>query len=70
MDLANPVAAILSIAMLLHYSLGLSREAAAVEQAVLKALEEGYRTKDIMTGDMKQAGTAEMGKLIAQNIER
>ena len=70
MDLANPIAAILSAGMLLHYSLGLGREAAAVEQAVLKVLEEGYRTKDIMTGGMKQAGTAEMGKLIAGVIRK
>jgi 3-isopropylmalate dehydrogenase len=65
LDLANPIAAILSAGMLLHYSLGLSREAAAVEQAVLKVLEGGYRTKDIMTPGMKHAGTAEMGRLIA-----
>ena len=68
MDIANPIAAILSTGMLLHYSLGLGREAAAVEQAVLQVLEEGYRTKDIMTDGMKQAGTAEMGKLIAGKI--
>ncbi len=68
MDLANPVAAILSAGMLLHYSLGLGKEAVAVEQAVLQVLEEGYRTKDIMAPGMKQAGTAEMGKLIAGKI--
>ena len=68
-DLANPIAAILSAGMLLHYSLGLDREAAAVEQAVLQVLEEGYRTKDIMTAGMKQAGTAEMGKLTAAKIK-
>jgi len=70
MDLANPIAAILSAGMLLHYSLGLGKEAAAVEQAVLKVLKEGYRTKDILTAGMKQAGTAEMGKLIARNIKK
>ena len=68
-DLANPIAAILSAGMLLHYSLGLGREAAAIERAVLQVLEEGYRTKDIMTAGMKQAGTAEMGKLIAAKIK-
>jgi 3-isopropylmalate dehydrogenase len=68
-DLANPIAAILSAGMMLHYSLGLGREAAAVEQAVLKVLEEGYRTKDIMTNGMKQTGTAGMGKIIAGKIK-
>jgi 3-isopropylmalate dehydrogenase len=67
-DLANPIAAILSAAMMLHYSLGLAGEAAAVEQAVLKTLEEGYRTKDIMTEGMKQTGTDAMGKVIASKI--
>ena len=69
MDLANPIAAISSAGMLLHYSLGLGREAAAIEQAVVRVLEEGYRTKDIMAAGMKQAGTAEMGKLIAGKIK-
>jgi 3-isopropylmalate dehydrogenase len=68
LDLANPIAAILSAGMLLHYSLGLVREAAAVEQAVLKVLEEGYRTKDVMTDGMRLTGTAGMGKLIAGQI--
>jgi len=68
-DLANPIAAILSAGMLLYYSLGLNRESTAVEKAVLQVLEEGYRTKDIMTKGMKQAGTKEMGKLIAGRIK-
>ncbi|MCX6005016.1 MAG: 3-isopropylmalate dehydrogenase [Chloroflexi bacterium] len=65
---ANPIATILSAAMMLHYSFGLSREAAAVESAVLKVLEEGYRSKDIMSAGMKQVGTIEMGKLIEESI--
>ena len=69
-NLANPIAAILSAAMMLHYSLGLRKEAAAVEQAVLKVLDEGYRTKDIMTDGMKQTGTQEMGKTIAYKIKQ
>jgi 3-isopropylmalate dehydrogenase len=56
--------------MLLHYSLGLAREAAAVEQAVLKVLEDGHRTKDVMTDGMRLTGTAGMGKLIAKEIGR
>lgn len=67
-NLANPIATILSTAMLLYYSLGLRKESAAVEKAVLQVLDDGYRTRDIMTAGMKQAGTEEMGKLIASRI--
>ena len=67
-DMANPIATILSAGMLLHYSLGLKKEAAAVEGAVLQALEQGYRTADILTKGMKAVGTAGMGKLIARAI--
>jgi 3-isopropylmalate dehydrogenase len=69
MNIANPVATVLSAGMMLKYSFGLKREAEAVEKAVLKALNDGYRTRDIMTQGMKQAGTIEMGKLIAERIE-
>jgi len=69
-DLANPIAAILSAGMMLHYSLGLSKEAAAVEKAVLKVLDDGHRTRDILTAGMKQTGTQGMGKVIAHEIER
>jgi 3-isopropylmalate dehydrogenase len=65
MDIANPIATILSAGMLLHYSLGLKQEAAAVERAVLQVLNSGYRSKDIMTKGMKAVGTSGMGKLIA-----
>jgi 3-isopropylmalate dehydrogenase len=67
-DIANPIAAILSVSMLLFYSLGLRKEADSVEKAVLKVLDEGYRTSDIMTPGMKRVGTSEMGKLIAARI--
>ena len=67
-DIANPIATILSAGMLLHYSLGLKKEAAAVESAVLQVLDGGYRSKDIMTRGMKAAGTAAMGKLIARAV--
>jgi 3-isopropylmalate dehydrogenase len=67
-NIANPTATILSASMLLFYSLGLRKEAAAIEKAVLQVLDEGYRTKDIMTDGMKQVGTSEMGKLIAGKI--
>jgi 3-isopropylmalate dehydrogenase len=69
MNIANPIATILSVSMMLKYSLGLPGEATAVENAVSKTLAEGYRTKDIMTDGMKLAGTAEMGKLIAERIK-
>lgn len=67
-DLANPIATILSTAMLLFYSLGLTEESAAVEKAVLQALNEGYRTNDIATPESKKVGTEKMGKLIASYI--
>ena len=68
LDIANPIATILSAGMLLHYSLGLKKDAAAVESAVLQVLELGYRSKDIMTKGMKAVGTREMGKLIARAV--
>ncbi|MGD0354739.1 MAG: 3-isopropylmalate dehydrogenase [Dehalococcoidia bacterium] len=68
MNIANPIATIKSAAMMLHYSLGLNNEADTLENAVLRALNDGYRTKDIMSDGMKQAGTAEMGKLIEERI--
>jgi len=69
MNIANPIATILSIAMMLNYSFGLPKEATAVERAVLQTLDEGYRTKDIMTEGMKQVGTTEMGKIISEWIK-
>lgn len=65
---ANPIATILSAAMMLRYSLNLDEEANAVEQAVQKALTEGYRTGDIMSEGCMFVGTAEMGDVIASNI--
>ncbi|WP_104805727.1 3-isopropylmalate dehydrogenase [Blautia marasmi] len=66
--IANPLATILSAAMMLRYSLDLDKEADAVEAAVQKVLTEGYRTVDIMANGMKQVGTKEMGDLIAERI--
>ncbi len=62
---ANPIATILSAAMMLRYSLDLDKEADAVETAVQKVLTEGYRTGDIMSEGCRLVGTAEMGALIA-----
>ncbi|UCE97518.1 MAG: 3-isopropylmalate dehydrogenase [Dehalococcoidia bacterium] len=67
-NLANPIATIISMAMMLSYSLGLVKEAKAVEKAIEKVLEEGYRTYDIMGEGMKKVSTKEMGDLIAERI--
>ena len=68
MDIANPIATILSAAMMLRYSFDLDKEADAIEAAVQKALTDGYRTGDIMSDGMKKVGCSEMGKIIAANI--
>ena len=65
---ANPIATILSAAMMLRYSLDLDKEADAVEAAVQKVLTDGYRTGDIMSDGCKIVGTKEMGDLIADAI--
>ncbi len=67
-NVANPIATILSAAMLLRYSLGLEREAQAIEEAVQMVLEEGYRTQDIREEGAILVGTREMGDLIAARI--
>ena len=66
--IANPIATILSAAMMLRFSLDLDKEADAVEAAVQQVLKEGYRTVDIMSEGMKEVGTKEMGDLIAERI--
>ncbi|MFH1650910.1 MAG: 3-isopropylmalate dehydrogenase [Chloroflexota bacterium] len=70
LDMANPIASILSAAMLLRYSCGLAKEAAAVEKAVERVLRAGYRTYDIMREGKGQqkVGTREMGGLVAREI--
>ena len=67
-DIANPIATILSAAMLLRYSFDLDKEADAVEAAVAQVLKEGYRTVDIMSDGMTQCSTTQMGDLIAEII--
>lgn len=67
-DKANPIATIMSAAMMLRYSFGLEREARAIEDAVSRVLEQGYRTADIATPGDTVVGTQEMGRLIAQNL--
>jgi len=68
--IANPIAAILSAAMLLRHSLELDEEARAVEGAVQAVLEEGYRTQDIYEENSTLVGTREMGSLIVGRIEK
>lgn len=67
-NLANPVATILSLAMLLRYSLGLAAEADAVETEVASVLADGYRTGDIYRDGMQKVGCTEMGQLIANRV--
>ena len=67
-DKANPIATILSAAMMLRYSLDMDQEANAVETAVSAVLEKGYRTGDIMSEGCTLVGTAQMGDLIAAEI--
>ena len=67
-DMANPIATILSAAMLLRYSFDLDREADAIENAVQAVLTEGYRTGDIMSEGCTRVGTCKMGDLIAERI--
>ena len=68
--IANPIATILSAAMMLRFSFDLDQEADAIEKAVEKVLKEGYRTIDIMSERKTQIGTAGMGDLIASFIRR
>ncbi|MDD7638049.1 MAG: isocitrate/isopropylmalate family dehydrogenase, partial [Clostridiales bacterium] len=72
--IANPIATILSAAMMLRYSFDLDKEADAIETAVKQVLKDGYRTIDIMPQEEKkkaevtQVGTARMGDLICERI--
>ena len=68
-DKANPLATILSAAMMLRYTFGLSEEADAIETAVKAVLAKGYRTPDIATEGTKVVGTKEAGALVRTEIE-
>ena len=68
LNVANPIATILSAAMMLRYSFDMDKEADAVENAVNKVLDENYRTGDIMSEGMKKVSCSEMGSLIADRI--
>jgi len=67
-NMANPIATILSVAMMLRYSFSLTPEAQAIQTAVEEVLQEGYRTYDIMGEGKIKVGTREMGDLIAGKV--
>jgi len=67
-SVANPIAAVLSAALLLRHGLDLGAEAERVETAVLRVLEKGYRTADILQEGTTLVGTRQMGDLIAQEV--
>ena len=70
MDIANPLATILSVAMMLRYSFNLEEEAKAIENAVVKVLEDGYRTKDIYSEGTTLVGTRKMGQLVIERLSK
>ena len=67
--IANPTGSILSVALMVRYSLGLTEEAAAIELAVDKVLEQGVRTADTVTLGDQQVSTIEMGDRIVAAVE-
>ncbi|WP_455246148.1 3-isopropylmalate dehydrogenase [Petrachloros mirabilis] len=67
-NIANPIATIASAAMLLSYAFKLDTEAEAIEKAIVKALDLGYRTKDIQSPGARLVGTTEMGEAIIRNL--
>lgn len=68
LDVVNPIATILSCAMMLKYSFGNDEAASSVEEAVKSVLKRRYRTKDIMQEGMTLVGTEKMGTLVAESI--
>ena len=68
MDIANPIGTIMSVAMMLRFSFDMPAEADAIEAAVNRALDDGYRTGDIMQEGMTKVRCSEMGTIIASNI--
>jgi len=69
LDIVNPIATILSAAMMLKYGFNMEQEAKAVEDTVSDVLKQGYRTKDIFVNDTQTlVGTSKMGDLIAEQV--
>jgi 3-isopropylmalate dehydrogenase len=69
-NVANPLATILSVALLLRYSLGMPQEAILIEKAVTQVLEAGFRTQDIFQEGKKLVGTEEMGNQTLRELEK
>jgi 3-isopropylmalate dehydrogenase len=69
-DVANPLASILSVAMMLRYSFDLEDHALRIERAVREVLRKGLRTADIVEPDTHRVGTEEMGEAIADAVSR
>ena len=67
--IANPIAQILSAAMMLRISFGLTREADAIQQAVQETLKKGIRTADVAEAGMTPVGTVAMGDAICINLQ-
>jgi len=67
--IANPIATILSFAMALRYSVNLDKEADALEKAVQSVLDEGLRTKDILSKGTKEVSTSKMGDAIISKLQ-
>ena len=68
-NIANPIATIASAAMMLSYAFQLDKEAEAIEQAIVKTLDLGYRTKDIQSPGARIVGATEMGDAILRNLD-
>ena len=69
-DMANPIGTILSVAMMLRFSFDMDKEADAIENAVSKYLDAGYRTADIMSEGMTLVGCKQCGDLICENLRK
>ena len=67
-NMANPLATILSVAMMLQYSFNMSKEAALVERAVKEVLKDGFRTQDIHKEGTTLVSTDEMGNRVVEKI--
>lgn len=70
LNIANPLATILSVALMLRYSLSMPQEASLIEKAVAQTLKDGFRTQDIHQQDKKLIGTAKMGDAVAKNLRK
>ena len=68
-NIANPIATILSLSMALKYSLDLDKEADLIDSSVQKVLDEGLRTKDIMSPGKKEISTTDMGDAIISKLK-